>query len=342
MIKERDASINANGQNTTMNDVFELFLANKRNGKIKENSLIRIWQTVEGHILPEIGFIFLGNLNFDDCKRVVDKVIGAGYSLSEIKKVYEALSACLRWAVKKRDILYNPMEALEKPTKANELIKPQKEMRPFTTKECSLLIKEAKRRYSTGTTVYRLGWLLILILATGLRAGEALALLWSDVNIEAKTLLVRQTTVISEKKTSKKGARQYTTKVSERTKTHAGNREIGLNDTAIEALTELRKVTGDFEHVAATATGTLVTHRSFLRTFHGLLRAIGLPQRGLHDLRHTFASRLFEKNVDVVIISKLLGHSSVQITIDTYIHIIDEQKRKAVYALDFLNDESVA
>ena len=312
------------------------FLKNKRS-KIKENSYIRLRQVVDSYILPEAGYINLGDLSYNDCEYILDKVTNKGYSLSTIKKVYDALNGCLRWAVEKDDLLKSPMKGLEKPTKGNEIIKPPKEMQPFTKDECEFIVTEAKRRYSTGRDVYRLGWLLILILATGLRAGEALALLWKDVDITAKTLLVWETTVISEKKTSKKGARKYTTKVAERTKTSTSNREIGLNDTAVEALIELKKITGNFERVAATQTGGLVTHRNILKSFHNVLRKIELQQRGLHSLRHTFASRLFESGVDVAIISSLLGHSSVQVTIDTYIKIIEEQKRKAIQVIDFLN-----
>jgi len=339
MVREKEALLNANAQNTTMTNVFELFLGNKRT-KLKENSFLRLRQTVEDDILPEIGFIRLGYLSFSDCKDLIDKYIDGEYSLSTIHKVYDALNACLKWAVKKRDIQYNPMAALDKPTKGCELIKPPKEMQPLTTDECKVFIEEAKRCYSTGKAVYRLGWLFVLMLATGIRIGEALALLWIDVDFVARTMQIQQTTVLAEKKNSKKGARKYSTKVAKRTKTHAGYRLIGLNDTAIEALIELKKITGAFERIAATKTGGLVTHRNILDTFHCVLRKIDLSQRGLHNLRHTFASRLFEKGVDVAIISKLLGHSSVQVTIDTYIHIIEELKRKAVYVIDFLEVDS--
>ena len=339
MQKERDASINKSAQNTTLNVYADCFLENKRS-TIEENSLIRVRQTFEHNILPEIGFMRLGALSYADCEYVINKTIREGYSYSTIKKVYEALDSCLRWAVKKRDIQYNPMAALAKPTKKDKRIKAPKQMKPFNKDECELLVKESKRKYKTGNTVYRLGWLFILLLETGLRIGEALALLWEDVDFKTKTLLVKQTTVIAEEETSKKGIRKFTTEIADRTKTHAGYREIKLTDAAIEALIELRKVTGEFMHVSATKTGTLVTHRNILKTFHGLLRRIGLPQRGLHQLRHTYATNRFIDGVNVVIISKMLGHRSVEFTIDTYIHIIEELKRKGVNIFDFRKDGS--
>ena len=84
----------------------------------------------------------------------------------------------------------------------------------------------------------------------------------------------------------------------------------------------------------------LVTHANLYKTFIRLLTRLDLPLRGLHNLRHSFASRMFEKKVDVIIVSKILGHSSVTVTLNIYVHIISEQKEAAVAVIDFLKDES--
>ena len=131
--------------------------------------------------------------------------------------------------------------------------------------------------------------------------------------------------------------RRYETRIFESVKTKSSNRYIGLNSTAMEALRNLQQLTGDHEFVATNKTGGLVTYNNFAKTFYGLLRTLQLKQRGLHNLRHTFASHLFAKKVDIKIISELLGHSSVQITYDTYVHILDEQKQHAVRAIDFID-----
>jgi len=334
MIKERDAIINTNSQSILMRDYYYMWLDNKRE-KIKENSCIRIRQIVETHILPEIGYVKLGNVSYNDCKKIMDKIAEKELSFSTRKKVYEALNACFRWALEKRDILFSPMLGMEKPTLNTDNIPSPKEMLPLKTREYALFSEEAIRCYKNGVSVYRLGWLFIFMLATGIRIGEALALKWTDIDFNLKEVHIWQTTVLTELKSNTE-KRKYGAKVASRTKTHAGNRKITLNFTALQALAELEKVTGKFEHIASTKTGVLISHRNILRTFHGILRALKLPTRGLHNLRHTFASQLFEKKVDIKIISALLGHSSVQITMDTYIHFIEEQTRKAIYALDYL------
>ena len=79
-----------------------------------------------------------------------------------------------------------------------------------------------------------------------------------------------------------------------------------------------------------------ITYRNFAKTFSGLLKTLQLQRRGLHNLRHTFASQLFAQKVDIKVISELLGHSSIQITYDTYVHILEEQKQSAVQTIDFI------
>ena len=72
------------------------------------------------------------------------------------------------------------------------------------------------------------------------------------------------------------------------------------------------------------------------RTFYYLLNNVGLEREGPHSLRHTFASLLFAKGVDVKTVSTLLGHASIQITLNTYIHLMENVEYDAVAKLDDL------
>ena len=65
-----------------------------------------------------------------------------------------------------------------------------------------------------------------------------------------------------------------------------------------------------------------------------MCKAVGIRQVGVHALRHTYATRLFEKGVDIKIISELLGHSSTEITYRIYVHVIESLKASAVEGLD--------
>jgi integrase len=83
-----------------------------------------------------------------------------------------------------------------------------------------------------------------------------------------------------------------------------------------------------------TETGLPIRPRNFRNTFDSILRQVDIESTGMHTLRHTFASRLFAKGADVKEVSELLGHANVQITYDTYIHLIPEHKAKVISLLD--------
>ena len=70
--------------------------------------------------------------------------------------------------------------------------------------------------------------------------------------------------------------------------------------------------------------------------FERMLDRAQLPRVGLHALRHSFATRCMELNVDVTTISKLLGHSSAKLTLDIYTDSLLEHRRAAIYKLDGL------
>ena len=81
--------------------------------------------------------------------------------------------------------------------------------------------------------------------------------------------------------------------------------------------------------------GKPVLPSNFERSFHTVLKKAGIGgDYGVHALRHTFASMLFTKGVDVKIVSKILGHSSVKITYDIYVHLFDKDVSMVTMVLD--------
>jgi len=80
--------------------------------------------------------------------------------------------------------------------------------------------------------------------------------------------------------------------------------------------------------------GNICEPRNIDRMFRNILAKCGIKPCGVHALRHTFASMLFKRGVDVKTVSELLGHANVSVTYDRYIHLIKEQKQEAVALLD--------
>jgi integrase len=124
------------------------------------------------------------------------------------------------------------------------------------------------------------------------------------------------------------------TDIQKNVKTFSSNRIIDLNNNAIIALKNMLSKNKDSQMLLLNNRGKLVSPTIFTRSFYSALDNIGIERCGLHALRHTFASMLFKNGVDVKTVSEILGHASVKITYDTYIHLIRKQKQNAINTLD--------
>ncbi len=311
-------------QKTTIQEYMENWFTNVKANELKPSSYDRKEQTLKYQVYPHIGYLQLANITSDDVQRMVNK-LKTKYSYSTIKKAYEAVNECFKWAVIKRDLRYNPALGVKLPTN----IQPEEgDIRFFSEIEIESISSESTRLYSNGTSVYRLGQAIILLLNTGMRIGEASALKWTDIDIQHKTITIRKNMKLIKNRTEI--GNKYILQEQDRPKSKAGSRIIPINEDALIAIKELIKVTGKSKYVLSTSTGKPVNPRNMDRMFRNILTQCNLPLCGVHALRHTFASILFKNGVDVKTVSELLGHADVTITYNTYVHLIQEQKIKAV------------
>jgi integrase len=180
----------------------------------------------------------------------------------------------------------------------------------------------------------RLEALYVLAVSTGMREGELLGLKWADVDLEAGALRVRRTLTRSGGKVS----------LGE-PKTKKSRRTVRLTPRAVEALKRHRvrqagerlkagSLHEDQGLVFAGEGGGLVNPSNLRqRSFLPLLKWAGLPGITFHDLRHTCASLLFQKNVHPKFVQELLGHASIVITLDTYSHMLPGMGGEAADAM---------
>ena len=175
----------------------------------------------------------------------------------------------------------------------------------------------------------------LLILNTGLRMGEALSLKWDDIDFAKKTITVTKNNVlIRNRDTDGNKIGGYKLQTQDSAKTSCGNRIIPMNRSAEEALLELKK-NNTTPFVIINSQNNQVLPSNFERTFHTVLTNAGINKTyGIHALRHTFASMLFAKGVDVKIVSKLLGHSTVKITYYIYVHLFEKDIIHVTNVLD--------
>ncbi len=195
---------------------------------------------------------------------------------------------------------------------------------------------EETRRLLETASGDKLEALYVLAIATGLRQGELLALKWEDVDLERGMLRVRRTLTRTGGKVS----------IGE-PKTKKSRRGVNLTAAAVKALqSHLSRQLEAMERmgslyrpgglVFANEVGGIINPSNLRnRTFARLLKLAGLsPDTRFHDLRHTCATLLLSRNVNPKIVSEMLGHSSIAITLDTYSHVLPTMQKSAIRALE--------
>ena len=332
LIKDVNKNEYVSVQKRSVKDYMESWLNDVKKNELKPKSFDRLEQTVSLYVNPAIGHIQLQALKSKDVQKMINDLRDSGKAHSTIKKAYDAINACFKLGVIQKTVAVNPAVGVTVPSRK---VLPPKKIQFYTKDEASLLIKQAMSSWSNGKRRYPLGAFVPLILNTGLRAGELLALKWgSDIDIENRTLTIHNNVVFIKDRDKDKG---YKLLEQDSVKTDAGqDRTIPLNNDAIAALLDIRQATGSYPYVMTTSAENIVKPRQLDQMFRRIAAASGLPEDkiyGVHALRHTFATLLLSNGVDIKTVSKLLGHSDVTITYNTYIHVIKEQEAKALDTL---------
>ena len=170
---------------------------------------------------------------------------------------------------------------------------------------------------------------IMLALYTGLRIGEVCGLKWSDIDFENKMLHVNRTVQRVYRKTlDGKGKSQI---IVGPPKTRSSRREVPISAILLPVLKRIAPETSDVFFLSGTEKCVEVrTYRTF---FDDFLKKNQLESINFHALRHTFATRCIEAGGDCKTVSELLGHSSVNMTLNLYVHPQIEQKRRCVELL---------
>jgi integrase len=308
------------GEKMLLADYMLYWLEVFKKGKIRPSSYERYQFSLQLLCRDELAHVDVRAIRLEDVQMYINRL--EDMSASTIKKQKLLLSQVLEHAVMTGAIQRNPVQGIQMPPQSHNT----KVVYPYEKDEQEKLVAAFTKEQSSRPRL-RYGWGCVLILETGLRAGEALALEWSDIDEERRLLKVCKNLVRVDGKNL----------VQRTTKTASGKRTIPLNSRALEAIQYLKtqQVAG-CPFVFATQIGKYLSYRNLLATMEKACEAAGVEHRGLHALRHSFASNLYARGVEVKIISKLLGHASVEITYNRYIHFfegdIDDTLRQAVGA----------
>jgi integrase len=213
-------------------------------------------------------------------------------------------------AVKERLIIYNPCDDVILPKVE------KKEMKILKPENIKIYLEEAERR---GVLP-----MFFLELCSGLRKGELIALLWSDLDIENKTISVSKQAV-----RVKGGGVKVTTP-----KTATSIRIEAIPQEAVDLLIEEHKKHPDNKFMfPSPVTGEMYYPDAVSALNTKILKTLGLEHIRFHDLRHTFATMALQSGVDIRTVSGMLGHSDPGFTLRTYTHTTNPMQVKAAAAI---------
>lgn len=177
-------------------------------------------------------------------------------------------------------------------------------------------------------------------LFTGVRLGELLGLQWRDIDYSMNTITVsRQVNRLKDYSPNAKARTRLG--IQEDTKTRSSNRPISLPLQLMELLKEHKerqavekrkwgKAYKDLDMIFAREDGYYIDPATFRDHYQKRLKEAGLGHHTIHALRHTFATRALEAGIPIKVVSQILGHASVQITMDTYSHVLPELQSESM------------
>jgi len=300
---------------------------------LKPKTMHRYSEIVTKELVPAFGALPLEQLRHDHVTALVSELEDSGRGAPTIRYVHAVLSSALSDAVRQHRLPHNVAEHTALPPVQSV------EREPWTAAQAVRFLEHAHQVDD------RLADLFELIIGTGMRRGEALALHWSDVDLVARVLCVHPTRgTLSDVA----GRLMFTAP-----KTKGSAAGVGLSARVVDALkrqsarqaverVEWAEAYEDGDLVFARENGTPLRPEYVLGRFHALTEDAGLPRVRLHDLRHLAATLMLAAGVPLPLVSKTLRHSQTAITADLYGHQTRETALGAADSLGAVLDAAAA
>jgi integrase len=287
---------------------------------IRSSLRIRSYERYEGiartHLIPNIGRFRLDKLTPAHVQALLDNKLASGLAPRSVQGLRIVLGAALKQAVRWQMVVRNVAELVSGPKVQN--------------REMQVLSPEQARRFLAACAGEPLHTLYLLALSTGLRRGELLALKWDDIDLEEGRLSVRR----SLGRSSTQGI------VIAEPKTPQGRRSVRLSEPIVAALRahrrrqlEQRLSAGpewrESGYIFTTSIGTTLDPRNLGIDFKRMLTKAKLPLIRFHDLRRSAATIALSQDVHPKIVSEMLGHSRISLTLDVYSHSLPNLQTEA-------------
>lgn len=323
------AGVKVNDRETT-GDFLIGWLAAKR-ATIKPTTGVMYGEYVTKALVPNLGSVPLERLHHEHVQGLVDDLVASERGATTVHRIIATLSSAMADAVKQRRLPHNVCEHVTLPK-----IQRTESTVWTATQAVTFLERVADDRFAN---------LFEVIIGTGMRRGEALAIRWPDIDIEARALF------IDPERGTLSDVAGHLMFTAPKTKGSAAG--IGLSPRVVAALVrqaslqEIERAQWgtayeDDRLVFARENGAPLRPNYVLKRFHELGAEIDLPRVRLHDLRHLAATLMIVSGVPLAVASKMLRHSQVGITSDLYGHLTREASHSAADGLAAVLDAAAA
>lgn len=313
----------------TVEEWMEVYMDKWYKHRVSPNTFDHTYSLVRNHLYPVLGNVKLKDLTTSMIqeaypvmwgKKKGKKYTDCYYSDGTIKIFANTFNQALKCAHNEGLIKKNPHYGVVIPKRGIV-----KHVDAYTAEEQKKIVEYTRDKNDINRVFY-------LLIATGMRVGECIALTWDDVDLKEGSIMINKTAI---------NQRGYMT-VQNHPKTEQSVRKIFLSQNTVDVLKRLKNI---YEHSdKINVKGRLVIpneqgniyHTSALRSrWIKVCAELGIPYKNLHALRHSWATRALEKHVEVHTVSKMLGHKSIATTMDIYQSVFSEQK---IEAAKLMND----
>ena len=322
--RQQEAGLDVTRADMTFAEMGQLWLTQYK-CSLAGGSYRRYESILENHLAPVIGGMKLKDLKPLHLKMLINTMAEKQYSSKTMMEIKQTAAQVMEAAVE-NDLVHRNVFA--------------KVTVPKTEAEEREPIGETERKLILDTcTGHRMGIPALIMLYTGIRKGELIALTWNDIDLDAERLSVN------------KAATFHNNTVSIKTpKTKSGLRTVPIPKLIIP-MVRATKEAAESEQVCPSVKGELMTHTAYNSAWNSYLHFLNLKAGGrdasrsnpkvqaieaftAHQLRHTYATMLYDAGVDIKSAQKFLGHSNIQVTLKIYTHLSEGKEQAAVEALN--------
>lgn len=286
---------------------------------IKESTYANYSNIISNHIAPDLGKYYLNKLN----NKIIQEFLlnkykngkldnSGGLSIKTIKDIVAIIKSSLKSAMKEKLIQNLSLDFIYPKTNTKD--------------KAYILSKQEQNNLANyiieNKSIRSLG--ILLTLYSGIRIGELCALQWKDIDFKNNILHIDKTL---QRVYIKDNTNNISKIIITKPKTHNAEREIPLNK---EFSSELKKYKTNSDDYILSCTNKWIEPRTYRRFYKKILKKANITNINFHGLRHTFATNCIKLGIDYKTVSELLGHATINITLNLYVHPEMSQKKKCI------------